>query len=299
MEHLSIPQIADKLKISDNTVRRYMKRFKDCLPSPIKVGIVYKYPENTIELIGKIYTWYERGMSKNEIIGNLQNKDDDVASPTPPQPDKLDILGGKIDALTTAISGLTTLLTSNAATLPAAGQTIKALEGVRIKLLSDPILTPDPQADTDPQSEEIDAPTIQPSDRPLNMGSPPEKIGPNTPTTPTPTDKIKADTTTTPTGGVKNGESLKKPKDTKEKEPSYTLPPTGGDTIPTGSVTPDMEVDIEGYKGQVIKLILKLKAQGMILKDIKSELEGRGLKTFTGKTIWATGTIGNLYHKNK
>lgn len=79
------------------------------------------------------------------------------------------------------------------------------------------------------------------------------------------------------------------------KTQTDTLPPTGGDTILTNHVTPDMEVDIEGYRKYVIELILELKAQGMILKDIKAELEGIGLKTFTGKKIWSAGTIGKLW----
>jgi len=145
MEYLSIPQIADKLKISDNTVRRYMKRFKDCLPSPVKAGIVYKYPETTTDLIGKIYAWYEQGLSKTEIIGNIQTGDDDTISTAPPQLDKFDILGGKIDALTAAIAGLTSLLTSNATALPAPRQMIEAISGMGIKLLSDYSITPEPQ----------------------------------------------------------------------------------------------------------------------------------------------------------
>jgi hypothetical protein len=137
-----------------------MQRLKDSLPSPVKVGIVYKYPEATTELIGKIYAWYEKGLSKTEIIGSLQRGDDDTISPASQQPDKFDVLGGKVDALTAAITGLTTLLIDNATALSAAGQTIEAIEGMGIKLLSDPILTPDPQP---------------------NMGPPPEKAETDTP----------------------------------------------------------------------------------------------------------------------
>jgi len=292
MEHLSIPQIAEQLKISDNTVRRYMKRFKDCLPSPVKVGIVYKYPEETTKLIGKIYAWYEKGLSKTEIIGNIQGGNDDTT--TPPQPDKFDILGGKIDALTAAISGLTTLFINNATALPAAGQTIEAIKGMGIKLLSDPILTPKPQPYIVTPTQEIDDSMVSP-DRQPNMEPPPKKAKPDTPTTPTPKKKIRQDATTPPTGEVKNSESLNKPKNTEVKTPADTLPLTGGDTIPTDSVPPDME----GYKQHVIELILELKGRGMILKEIKAELESRGLKTFTGKDTWAIGTIGNLYSKNK
>lgn len=92
---------------------------------------------------------------------------------------------------------------------------------------------------------------------------------------------------------------MESPENNEAKMPTDTLPPTGGDIIHTEGVIPDMKVDIEGYKQHVIKLILKLKAQNMTLKNIKAELEDRGLKTFTEKTVWAVGTIGNLYHKNK
>ena len=69
--------------------------------------------------------------------------------------------------------------------------------------------------------------------------------------------------------------------------------------MPTGCVIPDMLADIEGYKRHVIELILNLKNHGMILKEIKTHLESRSLKTFTGKNTWAIGTIGKLYNKNK
>jgi transcriptional antiterminator len=109
MDFFSIPQMAANLGISDNTVRRYMKRFKDCLPSPVKEGIVYKYPEPTTELIKKIYAAYEKGMSKTEIINNLQSGNDNTSS-TLQQPDQVDILGGQVETLTSAIIDLTTSL---------------------------------------------------------------------------------------------------------------------------------------------------------------------------------------------
>lgn len=287
MEYLSIPQMAAKLGISDNTVRRYVKRFKDCLPSPVKAGIVFKYPESTTEMIRKVYAWYEKGLSKTEIISNLQSGYDDTTPTAPPQPDKFDVLGSKIDALTAAITGLTTLFMNNATALPAPGQTIEAIAGMGIKLLADPILTPSPQPDMEPPPEKTEI-----------------KTETETPTTPTPTEKVEPDTTTPPTGRTKKGKSLKKPKKSGVKTPATTPPPTGGDATPTGHVTPDtqvpdMKTDKEGYKRDVIKLIVKLKGQGMIFQQIKAELEGRGLKTFRGKDAWAISTIGNLYNKNK
>lgn len=111
------------------------------------------------------------------------------------------------------------LPTLNASALPAAEQIIRIIENMGPKLISDSNLTPNPQADTEPQPKEIDGPTIQPSDRQSNIGPPPEKAEPNTLTTPTLMDKIKTDTTTPSTGGAKNDESLNKPKGIEAKGP--------------------------------------------------------------------------------
>ena len=123
-QYLSPPQMADRLKVSSNTIRRYMKRFKGHFKGKRKFGIHWKYPvDPTMNTLKKIHAWYRRGMSRPEIE-NLLNGGVDDTTPTPVDP--MEALGKKIDSLTDAITTLNNLIKSHPAVMPESGQQITA-----------------------------------------------------------------------------------------------------------------------------------------------------------------------------
>ena len=85
MEYLSIPQIACELDISDNTVRRYIKRFKEFFQDTHIKGRVtlHKAPE-VIQAIKNINHWYNnQGHNRDTIRKKLKEKYSDMDNPTP------------------------------------------------------------------------------------------------------------------------------------------------------------------------------------------------------------------------
>lgn len=70
---LSIPQLAAKIGTSDNTVRRYIKRFPDFFFSKTIDG-VKKYPKETIKLLLRITTLYQDGKGRTKIGEILQSE---------------------------------------------------------------------------------------------------------------------------------------------------------------------------------------------------------------------------------
>lgn len=147
-EYLSPPQMADRLRVSSNTVRRYIKRFKPHFKGKRKFGLHWKYPTDpTMGTLKKIHAWYRRGMSRPEIENLLA---DGTADPVP-TPDPMEALGNKIDRLTDAITTLNTLIQSHPAVMPGQGQQITAATN---KLLGDIIPTPDGADTVTPSPDE-------------------------------------------------------------------------------------------------------------------------------------------------
>ena len=123
--------------------------------------------------------------------------------------------------LTAAISGLTNILINNATALPAAGQTIEAISGIGIKLLSDYSITPEPQPTIETLTQEIKDSIDSPQQQ-TDIKPPQESITKTSATIPTPKRETEPDATTPPTGGVKNDETLEKPVKTDIIEPADT-----------------------------------------------------------------------------
>ena len=74
MDYLSIPQIAAELGISDNTVRRYINRFKDFFQQTDIKNRVKRYA-GAMDIIRDINIWYnDQGLNRDTIRANLQKK---------------------------------------------------------------------------------------------------------------------------------------------------------------------------------------------------------------------------------
>jgi len=117
----SIPQMAEELDISSGTIREYLQRFEEFFADPVEHEGVKEYPDDTAELITKIYGYYQNsGMTKEEIRVKLGGAMALEANPelaalqtqaVPMDMEKFDALSEKIEKLTAAIGVLTTAIT--------------------------------------------------------------------------------------------------------------------------------------------------------------------------------------------
>jgi hypothetical protein len=113
----TIPQMAEELDISSGTIREYLQRFEEFFADPVEHEGVKEYPNETAELVTKIYGYYQNsGMTKEEIRVKLGGAMALEANPelaalqaqaVPMDMEKFDALGEKIDKLTMAIETLT------------------------------------------------------------------------------------------------------------------------------------------------------------------------------------------------
>ena len=113
----TIPQMAETLDISSGTIREYLQRFEEFFADPVEHEGVKEYPNETAELVTKIYGYYQNsGMTKEEIRVKLGGAMALEANPelaalqaqaVPMDMEKFDELGEKIDKLTIAIETLT------------------------------------------------------------------------------------------------------------------------------------------------------------------------------------------------
>ena len=118
----SIPQMAEELDISSGTIREYLQRFEEFFADPVEHEGVKEYPNETAELVKKIYGYYQNsGMTKEEIRVKLGGAMALEANPelaalqaqaVPMDMEKFDALGEKIDKLTIAIETLTSTFSS-------------------------------------------------------------------------------------------------------------------------------------------------------------------------------------------
>lgn len=72
-DFLSVPQMASKIKMSDNAVRRYINRFPEFFSSRVTGG-VKKYPENTVKLLERIAGLYKEGKKREQIRDYLKSE---------------------------------------------------------------------------------------------------------------------------------------------------------------------------------------------------------------------------------
>ena len=123
----TIPQMAEELDISAGTIREYLQRFEEFFADPVEHEGVKEYPNETSELITKIYGYYQNsGMTKEEIRVKLGATMAIEANPelaalqaqaVPMDMEKFDALGEKIEKLTAAMEKLTEVF-SNTGTNP-------------------------------------------------------------------------------------------------------------------------------------------------------------------------------------
>ena len=67
---LSIPQVALKAGVSDNSVRRYIQRFPAFFPGRVFDGVV-KYPAETIRIVTRVTELYKSGCGRAEVQAAL------------------------------------------------------------------------------------------------------------------------------------------------------------------------------------------------------------------------------------
>lgn len=53
------------------------------------------------------------------------------------------------------------------------------------------------------------------------------------------------------------------------------------------------------YKRQIIRVISKLRDEGLTFDGIASRLQTDGYQTLTGRGVWQTGTVNRLYKKHQ
>lgn len=121
----TIPQMAEELDISSGTIREYLARFQEFFADPVEHEGVKEYPNETAELITKIYGYYQNsGMTKEEIRVKLGAAMALEANPelaalqaqaVPMDMEKFDALVEKIDKLTAAMEKLTEVVSNGGA----------------------------------------------------------------------------------------------------------------------------------------------------------------------------------------
>ncbi len=136
----SIPQMAEELDISSGTIREYLQRFEEFFPDPVEHEGVKEYPNETGELIKKIYGYYQNsGMTKEEIRVKLGATMALEANPelaalqtqaVPMDMEKFDTLGEKIEKLTQAIETLTAAFSNGGPNLHSTGKKPTNIEKV-------------------------------------------------------------------------------------------------------------------------------------------------------------------------
>lgn len=66
----SIPQVALKAGVSDNSVRRYIQRFPAFFPGRVFDGVT-KYPSETVRIVTRVTALYKSGMGRAEVQAAL------------------------------------------------------------------------------------------------------------------------------------------------------------------------------------------------------------------------------------
>lgn len=82
---LSIPQIAARSGVSDNTVRRYISRFPAYFAGKAFDGVT-KYPSDTAVLVARISALYQTGRGRNDVEQALAEEFQATHEPMPDSP---------------------------------------------------------------------------------------------------------------------------------------------------------------------------------------------------------------------
>ncbi len=96
---MTIPKLAQKLNLSDNTVRRYTKKYPQFFQSEIIEGWEQFPVEHSIKLIQRINDISAAGKRRAEVVAELEKEFEVVRQPEPM--DELGkLLGGNLGGVT-------------------------------------------------------------------------------------------------------------------------------------------------------------------------------------------------------
>ncbi len=280
MDYISIVEMADQAGVSGNTVIRYLSMFESYFSQVKTVDGIKKYPSHAVDILLKIHELSQRPENtKHDILEGLHQEFQENLQPDPESLSQTDNFGGiqtavdrlthalkalgptRLDRLSSAVEKLTDALNGLPDTFAGIGQDVTAKTGDSVL---DQLLTTKPDdGDDDPDLLEL-----------LEQNEDSGQGG----------DTL--DILSISEGGAEDGVNKSSDSTLDNDQPESDDP----DAI----IVPFTKNDYSDY---VTGLIVTLKGSGMTLKQIKSELEKRGLKTLTGLDSWSTGTISNLYNR--
>jgi len=273
MDYISIQELGKKTGVSGNTIIRYLKMFEVFFTEFKDFDGIKKYPEDSITLIQKIHALSsQRELTQDEIKDKIeQDFPSEAEEEHDPMavPETIQALGSKIDKLTYTMDILNKNKIENL--IKSINYLTEAITskpaGQKKESVMDQLLT------TKPDDPEDGSGLLDVFEKTEDIFS---KLD---------TDK------TLPVDDTDNTDDMIESNDI-----IHT------DTLSLKPMEPDNSnkegAGKEKYNTYIIDLIITLKESGLTLNEIKSELEKRRHKTFTGLDSWSTGTIGNLYNKH-
>jgi len=275
MDYISIQELGNQTGVSGNTIIRYLKMYETFFTEFKDFDGIKKYPVDSIAVIQKINDLSkQRELTQEEIKDKIEQdfplEIEDAYDPMEAS-ESIQVLGAKIDKLTH------TLDTLNKNKIKQLIQAIEYLTsaitdtpmGQKEETVMDQLLT------TKPDDPEDGSGLLDVFEKTEDIFS---KLG---------TDQSLPDNFTEDTDITID-----------EEEIGIIQTDTLSLTPEEQDVSEKKPTDKEEYNNYIIDLIIQLKESGMTLNEIKSELEKRKHKTFTGLDSWSTGTIGNLYNKH-
>jgi hypothetical protein len=150
---LSIPQIAARSGVSDNTVRRYISRFPAYFAGKAFDGVT-KYPSDTAVLVARISALYHTGRGRNDVEQALAEEfqathepmPDSPATTQPPAPAALmERMVEALEALTDQKHQLETLARENVALRERVTHLEALVKGPTIEAARSPQDAPEPE----------------------------------------------------------------------------------------------------------------------------------------------------------
>jgi len=98
-EYMTIPKLAQKLKLSDNTVRRYTKKYSQFFRPEIIEGWEQFPVEDSVRLIQRINTISAAGKRRADVVSQLEQEFEVVRQPDPVN-ELGNLLGGNLGGTT-------------------------------------------------------------------------------------------------------------------------------------------------------------------------------------------------------